>query len=266
MTTKTPKEILDRVTAARRGIGPILLHKPWRAPASYHWEVRPRYSGGSPGMVPAETARRVALQELEGYARYLEGCYGPAAKAIAKEQGVEGSIYLWWERGGRIYTQDALTGTVTITPESKFEAAKCVPGWLPYPPPDIIAIAQAASKTDECQYGIDQPVPLGQVEQVALGGKNYEHQLFETADGRKVKWSRPGPLPEIGTEVDVRVNSIGLGWVAGYFREYGFLGLIVKLRRPPEWHREQNAGKWHAGYALVFAAEIEVLKLDTEVA
>jgi len=38
------------------------------------------------------------------------------------------------------------------------------------------------------------------------------------------------------------MNSLGEGVVLGYFSEDEYLGLLVKLSNPPEWHRKQNKG------------------------
>lgn len=56
------------------------------------YDVIPRYSGGSPGMVDYATAERVAQQEIESQKAYLEGAYGEDKKLWAEQQGLEGIV------------------------------------------------------------------------------------------------------------------------------------------------------------------------------
>lgn len=63
--------------------------------------------------------------------------------------------------------------------------------------------------------------------------------LVNTAD--PYKWSGGDtPVPAIGENVKLYVNSLGTGTVTGYFAEYGWLGFFVKLDNPPEWYVKQN--------------------------
>jgi hypothetical protein len=55
---------------------------------SKYFNVAPRYTCGSPAMVSAAIALRVADEEKEGYAVTLEGVYGPEAKALAERAGL----------------------------------------------------------------------------------------------------------------------------------------------------------------------------------
>lgn len=83
-----------------------------------------------------------------------------------------------------------------------------------------------------------------------------------TNQGAGWLWSGEGLLstvPPVGARVNVHCNGMGPGTVEGYFVEYGWLGLRVKLDAPPEWHRKQNAGEKWAGYALVFGVEVRAL-------
>lgn len=57
---------------------------------SYH--VAPRYTAGSPAMVPRATALRVAIEENEGYIRTMQGIYGEEERARAESQGLRGIV------------------------------------------------------------------------------------------------------------------------------------------------------------------------------
>ena len=55
-----------------------------------HFNVRPRYGGGSPAAVKLHTAQSVAASEMRSYADALEGVYGEALQARAKRLGLRG--------------------------------------------------------------------------------------------------------------------------------------------------------------------------------
>lgn len=57
-----------------------------------YYNVNPRYSAGSPAMVDAATARRVAVHEKDEYKANLEGIYGEEAKAEAEKRGLKGIV------------------------------------------------------------------------------------------------------------------------------------------------------------------------------
>lgn len=63
-------------------------------------------------------------------------------------------------------------------------------------------------------------------------------------------------LPQRGDKVRINFNQLGTGTVVAYFTEHGWLGVHVKLDKPPAWHRKQNAGREFSDQALVFGAEI----------
>jgi hypothetical protein len=50
------------------------------------------------------------------------------------------------------------------------------------------------------------------------------------------KWSGDKAPPEIGTNVKIYLSNLGTGDVLGYFAEYGWLGVRVKLNNPPDWY------------------------------
>jgi hypothetical protein len=55
-----------------------------------HYNVRPRYTPGSPAMVSQEMADRVLVEELRAYGPHLEGWYGEEGQRVAKVLGVKG--------------------------------------------------------------------------------------------------------------------------------------------------------------------------------
>lgn len=68
-------------------------------------------------------------------------------------------------------------------------------------------------------------------------------------------WSGRGEPPDIGSNVNIRINSIGAGTVTGYTVYKGYLGVMVKAEESsrPSWHRAQNPDNQPA---LVFGAEL----------
>lgn len=60
--------------------------------------------------------------------------------------------------------------------------------------------------------------------------------------------------PKKHQRVNVRMNGLGVGRIAGFFEECGFQGVIVKLEDAPDWHKRANNGDPHA---WVFGREIE---------
>jgi hypothetical protein len=65
-------------------------------------------------------------------------------------------------------------------------------------------------------------------------------------------------IPQLGERVAILINELGAGAVVGYYQEYGWLGLIIRLDQAPEWHRFVNKGLRWEGHALVFGLEIVV--------
>lgn len=74
--------------------------------------------------------------------------------------------------------------------------------------------------------------------------------------GRTLTWSGER-IPAVGERVLCVPNGLGYGTVEGYFQSNGWLGVVVKLESPPEWHVKQNKGKPLSGLALVYGAEIK---------
>ncbi len=56
----------------------------------------------------------------------------------------------------------------------------------------------------------------------------------------QLQWVSNKPLPAVGTEVEVKINSIGRSKVLKYFVEHGFIGLVVQPQNPPTWYVKQN--------------------------
>lgn len=85
-------------------------------PLSYH--VAPRYSVGSPGMVPPDIATDVAVDELRAYshARTWARGFVPSLTAQADTGDLVGIVYSTVERGSRVYVFDELTGRVYEVP------------------------------------------------------------------------------------------------------------------------------------------------------
>jgi hypothetical protein len=69
----------------------------------------------------------------------------------------------------------------------------------------------------------------------------------------EIRWSGDFPIPKIGDRVNVIINDLGTGEVIGYFVEYNFLGLYVRLDHQPEWHKIQA----QVDYAMPFGIDIE---------
>jgi len=98
----------------------------------------------------------------------------------------------------------------------------------------------------------------------------------EDADGkRKVlnedepyKWSAEKDPPKLGAKVNVSMNGLGAGVVVGYFAEYGWLGVMVKLKKSPKWREDQlkSGGKGKNPPAHIFGVELEPRKKKEEVA
>lgn len=80
----------------------------------WHFEVRPRFTPGSPACVDERTAERVAAQEKRGFEMAREGVYGAEEKRFADVVGNAWIVFCWQETGRatkpRFNVQDLLTG------------------------------------------------------------------------------------------------------------------------------------------------------------
>ena len=68
------------------------------------------------------------------------------------------------------------------------------------------------------------------------------------------------PLPSVGSEVNVAINSIGRSKVLKYFVEHGFIGLVVQPINPPDWYLKQNGDD----PCHVFPAEVTELQVRND--
>jgi hypothetical protein len=71
---------------------------------------------------------------------------------------------------------------------------------------------------------------------------NTDGERLLVNDDDEYKWSGDKDPPAIGDHVHIYMNKFGTGTVVGYFAEYGWLGVLVKLDKPPAWWRKQNPG------------------------
>ena len=62
------------------------------------YEVRPRYTSGSPAMVNPQIAVRVAAQEKDAFTEHIDGSYGERLQKIAREKGLDFIAYTMEEK------------------------------------------------------------------------------------------------------------------------------------------------------------------------
>lgn len=72
-------------------------------------------------------------------------------------------------------------------------------------------------------------------------------------DEEPPRWSGTTPPPAIGATVNVRINAFGPSTVLRYFTQHGFLGIVVRPHRYPDWFKKQNPRRKDIH---VFGAEI----------
>ena len=75
-----------------------------------HFNVRPRYTPGSPAAVDEEIARKVAEEEKHFIEHALSGVWGPAEKARAEKLGLRGIVEMRTERRDHWEVLDLCTG------------------------------------------------------------------------------------------------------------------------------------------------------------
>jgi len=78
--------------------------------ARVRFNVAPRYTAGSPAMVPMKTALRVAEQERRGYHYAADARYGLDDVERARRLGVKGIVTATREVRGKVQTLDLFTG------------------------------------------------------------------------------------------------------------------------------------------------------------
>lgn len=81
-----------------------------------YYNVRPRYTAGSPAMVREEIATQVAREERHGYAMTLEGWYGDDAKQEAEKTGLRRISESVIERADCWLVTDLITGERYVRP------------------------------------------------------------------------------------------------------------------------------------------------------
>ena len=75
-----------------------------------YWDVRPRYSAGSPAMVDRRIAAKVLIDEWECLEHALAGSYGDAKRDEALADKLAGIVIVSHERGPCVDTWDVITG------------------------------------------------------------------------------------------------------------------------------------------------------------
>ena len=96
---------------------------------------------------------------------------------------------------------------------------------------------------------------------------NSDRKLLNPFD--PYKWSGDAPPPAIGAKVKVYMNDFGNGTVMGYFAEYGWLGVLVKISKPPKWWVKQTKNRGEDPKATLghfFGIDLQPRKAAAEVA
>lgn len=75
-----------------------------------HYDVRPRYTPGSPAQVGEVIAVRVADEERKGYAMTMDGIYGEEYRQRAQAYGLDGIVELVTEKADCWIVEDVITG------------------------------------------------------------------------------------------------------------------------------------------------------------
>lgn len=82
------------------------------------FNVRPRYTAGSPALVHGDIARRVAAEEKDAIEHALSGAWGEEEKKRAETLGLSGSAYVMFENGSgrkfRWHVWDLITDEETL--------------------------------------------------------------------------------------------------------------------------------------------------------
>jgi hypothetical protein len=86
-----------------------------------HYNVKPRYTPGSPAMVDERIARRVVQQERQAYEDALSGAWGEKERQTAEKLGLEGIVEEVREKSGALHVLDLITGSKRIRKNSKLK-------------------------------------------------------------------------------------------------------------------------------------------------
>ncbi len=100
------------------------------------YNVRPRYTPGSPGMVGSEVAERLARSESRSYQATREGTYGPEATEEARALGLARIVvHMEEKRGGwscfDLLTQEEFRIPFAIKKGERVEVWTKDRGWVP---------------------------------------------------------------------------------------------------------------------------------------
>lgn len=74
-----------------------------------YYQVRPRYTPGSPAQVDRETALRVAVEEARAYERTLTGVFGAEETERARREGLGGIAESFSEAKSGFHVHDLIT-------------------------------------------------------------------------------------------------------------------------------------------------------------
>jgi len=91
-----------------------------------YYDVKPRYTSGSPAMVEERIAQRVAQQEKQAYQAYLEGAYGPEGTETATKMGLDWIAWATVESSSNLSLTDLITGMMMLKP-IKYDGVRYTP-------------------------------------------------------------------------------------------------------------------------------------------
>ena len=77
------------------------------APRKAYWHVAPRFSAGSPALVPLSEAIRIAGHELQSLADCASGVFGDQLKAKAS-LGLHNVVCARWQAKGKVWRMDLI--------------------------------------------------------------------------------------------------------------------------------------------------------------
>lgn len=109
----TDYDAILKNTEEAHGLRAILARAQSASRKAFFYLV-PRYTSGSPAMVDIREACHVADGERKAYVNNLTGVFGDELKSLALTKGLGGIAYARWERGGKVWRLDLLTGEETI--------------------------------------------------------------------------------------------------------------------------------------------------------
>ena len=97
-----------------------------------YWNVRPRYTPGSPALVDCRTATKVAKDEKEFYEYALSGTWGEKEKARAEAEGLRGIAehVIYEKRENRVngfVVRDLITGEEYWRPQRRGDGSEAEP-------------------------------------------------------------------------------------------------------------------------------------------